>query len=83
MTGPLATSISPQAELSESLVASGLTENDLHAYADGQLPPERVAEMESALRRDPALAERVAQIRAQNAALHVSRVRDDFPLASK
>src|SRR5207244_833104 len=56
-------------EMNENLNAAGLTEADLHAYADNQLAPERAAAMESVLARDPSLAERVAQIRAQNALL--------------
>jgi anti-sigma factor RsiW len=55
--------------MTRSLDLARLTETDLHMYADGQLAPERVASMESALARNPALAERVAEIRAQNAAL--------------
>jgi len=46
-----------------------LTDLDLHAYADGQLAPERMAVVEAMLSRDPALAARVADIRGQNAAL--------------
>ena len=42
-------------------------DDDLHAYADGQLAPERAQAFEQALARDPALAARVAEIRAQNA----------------
>ena len=42
---------------------------DLHAYADGQLAPERVARVEALLARDAALTLRVVEIRAQNAAL--------------
>lgn len=61
--------------MSDNLNAAGLTETDLHAYADNQLAPERVALLESALARDPVLAERVAEIRTQNAAL-----RDAFDL---
>jgi len=41
-------------------------DDDLQAYADGQLAPERVPAFEQALARDPSLAGRVAQIRAQN-----------------
>jgi anti-sigma factor RsiW len=48
---------------------SALSDTDLHAYADRQLAPERAAAVESALARDAALAVRVAEIRAQNAAL--------------
>jgi anti-sigma factor RsiW len=50
--------------------ASRPTEDaDVHAYADGRLPPERIAAFEAALARDPVLAAQVADIRAQNAAL--------------
>jgi anti-sigma factor RsiW len=50
-----------------------LTDDDLHAYADGQLPPERAAQVGDALERDPALAARLTDIRQQNA-----RLRDAF-----
>ncbi|HSQ79768.1 MAG TPA: anti-sigma factor [Casimicrobiaceae bacterium] len=43
------------------------TDLDVHAYADRQLAPERVAEFEDAMARDPALAARVAEIERQNA----------------
>jgi len=46
-----------------------LSDADLHAYADSKAPPERIAMIENALRSDPALAEHVATIRRQNAAL--------------
>jgi len=42
------------------------TELDLMAYADGELPPDRVAAVESALARDAEAAARVAAIREQN-----------------
>jgi anti-sigma factor RsiW len=48
---------------------ASIPETDVHAYADGQLDPDRVALVESALDRDPELMARVAGIRAQNAAL--------------
>jgi len=48
---------------------SALSDVDLNAYADRQLAPERAGEVEAALAGDPALAARVAGIRAQNAAL--------------
>jgi anti-sigma factor RsiW len=48
---------------------AALADFELHAYADGQLAPERVPAVEAILARDPALAARVADIRAQNAAL--------------
>jgi anti-sigma factor RsiW len=50
-------------------MAEPLPDTDLYAYADGQLPAERVAAVEVALARDPALLARVTEIRAQNAAL--------------
>lgn len=46
-----------------------LSEDDLHAYADNQLPPQRVQEISAVLVREPALAARVAEIRRQNALL--------------
>jgi anti-sigma factor RsiW len=46
-----------------------LSDADLSAYADGQLAPDRTASVEAVIARDPALAARVAEIRAQNAAL--------------
>ena len=46
-----------------------VSDADLHAYADGRAPDDRVAMIESALRADPALAEHVSHIRRQNAAL--------------
>ena len=42
---------------------------DLHAYADGQLPPERANAFEVELARDAVLAGALADIRAQNASL--------------
>ena len=47
-----------------------ISEADVHAYVDGQLAPGRNARVESALAADPALAERAAAMRLQNAALH-------------
>ncbi len=50
-----------------------LPEEDLHAYADGQLPAARASEMAAWLEQDPAHAEdlqRVRAWRAQNRALH-------------
>jgi anti-sigma factor RsiW len=46
-----------------------LSEDDLHAYADNQLSPERAQEVAAVLAREPALAGRVAEIRRQNALL--------------
>jgi anti-sigma factor RsiW len=45
------------------------TDADLHACADGQLAPERRAEIEAMLAKDPELAARVGAIRMQTAAL--------------
>ena len=44
-------------------------DDDLHAYADDQLPSERAEELAAAIAREPALALRVAEIRRQNALL--------------
>ena len=46
-----------------------ISEADIHAYVDGQLAPERVARVEAALGEDAVQTERVAAMRAQNAAL--------------
>ena len=46
-----------------------LSDDDLHAYADGKLPEERRAKFAAAIERDQALAARVAAIRQQNVAL--------------
>ncbi|HQU50296.1 MAG TPA: anti-sigma factor, partial [Casimicrobiaceae bacterium] len=46
-----------------------ITDDDLMAWADGQLAGERRASVEQALARDASLATRVAAIREQNAAL--------------
>ncbi len=43
-----------------------LAESDLHAYADRRLAPDRAADVEAALARDPEAAARVAAIREQN-----------------
>lgn len=47
-------------------------DTDLHAYADGWMGPEQSAAFEARLAREPALTERVAEIRAQNAALRAA-----------
>ena len=49
--------------------ANAVSDVELNAYADGQLAPERVATVEAALARNPELAMRVADFRAQSAAL--------------
>jgi anti-sigma factor RsiW len=46
-----------------------LSEDDLHAFADNQLSPERAQEIAAVLAREPALAGRVAEIKRQNALL--------------
>ena len=46
-----------------------VTDADLNAYADGQLDASRVAAVEDAMARDPALATRVADARRHNADL--------------
>jgi anti-sigma factor RsiW len=46
-----------------------LSDDDLNAYVDGQLPPERAAHVAADVERDPALAARAAAIRAHNAQL--------------
>ncbi len=47
-----------------------ISEADLHAYVDGQLPAARLAEVESYLREYPAEQEKVTTWRRQNAELH-------------
>lgn len=46
-----------------------LTEADLHAYADGQLPPDRQAEVQAFLQAHPEARQQVNDWKAQNAAL--------------
>jgi anti-sigma factor RsiW len=46
-----------------------LSDDDLNAFADGQLSPERNAQVGAVLDRDAILAARVAEIRRHNAAL--------------
>ena len=46
-----------------------LSDDDLNAYADRQLSPERAAQVEARLAEEPALAARVAAIQRQNATL--------------
>ena len=48
---------------------NAVSDADLNAYVDGQLAPEQAAVVEAALARDPELAARVAEFRAQSAAL--------------
>ena len=44
-----------------------ITDDDLHAWADGQLAPERRTAVEQAMARDASLANRAADIQRQNA----------------
>ena len=46
-----------------------LSDNDLNAYADGQLSPESAARVAAEIEREPALASRIGAIRAHNAQL--------------
>ncbi|MGC1818251.1 MAG: anti-sigma factor, partial [Casimicrobiaceae bacterium] len=48
-------------------MSKSITDADIHAYADRQLAPERVAEFEDAMARDPAIAAKLADIERQNA----------------
>ena len=43
------------------------SDDDLHAWADNQLPPERKLAFEQAMERDPGLAARAADLQRQNA----------------
>ena len=52
--------------------ALAVTGDDLHAYADGQLSPERAAQVGDALEREPALAARLTDIRQQSAMLRAA-----------
>lgn len=49
--------------------ARPLTDDDLHAFADGQLEPDRAAQVGAALEREPSIAARVGEIREQSARL--------------
>lgn len=46
---------------------SAIPDEELHAYADEQLPADRSQAVAAAVARDPALAQRVAEIRRQSA----------------
>jgi len=50
-------------------MSAPLSDDDLNAYVDGQLPPERAARVAADVERDPALEARAAAIRAHNAQL--------------
>jgi len=49
---------------------SPISNDDLHAYADGKLPSDRVADVEAYLAKHPAAARQVEDYRAINRALH-------------
>lgn len=61
--------MSRHGEADDTMSAIPITDDDLMAWADGQLAGERRASVEQALARDASLATRVAAIREQNAAL--------------
>jgi anti-sigma factor RsiW len=46
-----------------------ISEQEVHAYIDGELPPERAAAVEAAMDADPALAARIRDFRADKQAL--------------
>jgi anti-sigma factor RsiW len=46
-----------------------ITDDDVHAYVDGQLSPDRIALVEATFASDPELAARVADLRERNALL--------------
>jgi anti-sigma factor RsiW len=52
-----------------ALPPHSVSDSDLNAFADRQLAPERAAAVEAALARDPELAARAAEFRAQSASL--------------
>jgi anti-sigma factor RsiW len=50
-------------------MTDAVSETDLHAFIDGELPPERAAAVEAVMARDPVLAARVRDFRADKLAL--------------
>lgn len=50
-------------------MSDSVSETDLHAFIDGELPPERAAAVEAAMKRDAGLAERVRRFQADKIAL--------------
>jgi anti-sigma factor RsiW len=56
---------------------NGVPEEEVHAYVDGQLDPERMAAVEQLLQSDAEAARRVAAYRAQRAALRAAFPRPD------
>ncbi|MHB9022173.1 MAG: anti-sigma factor family protein [Halothiobacillus sp.] len=51
------------------MTPSSITEHELHAYIDGQLPPERIADVEGYLRDHPEQARRILAYRHQTDSL--------------
>jgi anti-sigma factor RsiW len=51
------------------MIDVSVTEDELHAYVDGALPPDRVAAVESYLASNPDAAARIAEWRAQASAI--------------
>jgi anti-sigma factor RsiW len=49
--------------------AASIADEELHAFIDGELPPERAAAVQAALAAEPALAARVASYQADKSAL--------------
>jgi anti-sigma factor RsiW len=49
-----------------------IRDEEIHAYVDGELGTQRVSDLEAVIAGDPALAETVQGIRAQNARLHLA-----------
>jgi hypothetical protein len=56
-----------------------LTEHDLLALIEGDLPPDRVPVVEAALRADPALVKRIQKMKEDRAALGALGARDRAP----
>jgi anti-sigma factor RsiW len=50
-------------------MSTAVTDSELHAYIDGELPPERVAEVTAAIARDPVLMGRERDFRADKLAM--------------
>ena len=50
-------------------MSDAVSDTDLHAFIDGELPPERAAAVEAAMARDPVLAARVRDFHADKLAL--------------
>lgn len=57
--------------------------HELHALVDGELPPHQQAELLDALRRDPALAREVCELRQLKAQVQAAYPLPEAPMASK